>query len=139
MASHWEHFYHGADIGVRGIGETLEQAYTQAAIALTAIVADPSSIRPLKAVGIACVEPDPELLLVDWLNAVIYEMAVRNMLFSQFDVVLGPQGMTARACGEPIDRSRHRPAVEPKGATCTELRVRRQDDGSWVAQCVVDV
>jgi SHS2 domain-containing protein len=31
------------------------------------------------------------------------------------------------------------PAVEPKGATLTALKVERQDDGAWVAQCVVDV
>lgn len=66
-------------------------------------------------------------------------MVTRNMLFGQFDVVLGAHGIDALAYGEAIDRSRHRPAVEPKGATCTELRVYREDDGSWVAQCVVDV
>jgi len=43
------------------------------------------------------------------------------------------------AWGEPIDVERHRPTVEIKGATFTELAVRRNSDGFWLAQCVVDV
>jgi SHS2 domain-containing protein len=31
------------------------------------------------------------------------------------------------------------PAVEVKGATLTELKVSRNADGLWTAQCVVDV
>ncbi|RKP47030.1 archease [Trinickia fusca] len=139
MAAHWEHFHHDADIGVRGLGATLDEAYAQAALALTAIVTDPALVRPMQSVGIACHAPDRELLLVDWLNAVTYEMAVRHVVFSRFDVALKPQGLTAHAFGEALDRARHHPAVEPKGATYTELIVRSQSDGTWLAQCVIDV
>jgi SHS2 domain-containing protein len=41
--------------------------------------------------------------------------------------------------GEPVDVARHTPAVEVKGATLTELAVRQEADGTWVAQCVLDV
>jgi len=41
--------------------------------------------------------------------------------------------------GEPVDVTRHRPAVEAKGATYTALSVAGNADGAWVAQCVVDV
>jgi tRNA nucleotidyltransferase (CCA-adding enzyme) len=81
-----------------------------------------------------------ELLLADWLNALIYEMATRNMLFGRFEVrILGDCSMTATAWGERVDRARHQPAVEVKGATYTGLSVAKRDDGLWVAQCVVDV
>ncbi|AOJ07168.1 archease [Burkholderia mayonis] len=139
MTALWEHFQHDADVGVRGVGETLAQAYEQAALALTAIVANPASVRPLCAFEIACAETDRELLLVDWLNAIVYEMAVRKMLFSHFDVTLADDGLHAHIAGEPVDVARHRPAVEPKGATYTALRVERLDDGAWIAECVVDV
>jgi len=36
-ASRWEHFSHEADIGVRGIGITKEQAFEQAALAMTGV------------------------------------------------------------------------------------------------------
>jgi len=54
-------------------------------------------------------------------------------------VTLHGHALEARAWGEPIDRERHKPAVEVKGATYTALSVARRDDGTWVAQCVVDV
>ncbi len=138
-AMSWEHFRHEADIGVRGIGATKEEAFAEAAVAMTAVVTDPAGVRPRDSVPIQCEAPDDELLLVDWLNALIYEMAVRHYLFSRFEVAIGGGRLDATAWGEPVDVARHRPAVEVKGATYTELAVRRLPDGRWLAQCVVDV
>ncbi len=136
---HWEHFEHGADVGVRGTGPTLAAAFEQAAQALAAIVVEPHRVAAATTVAIRCAAPDEELLLVDWLNAVIYEMATRNLVFADFRVTIADGDLTATAFGEPLDRARHRPAVETKGATFTELRVARLDEGGWLAQCVVDV
>jgi SHS2 domain-containing protein len=84
----WEHFEHGADIGVRGIGATLAEAFEQAALALTAVLADPAGVTPSTSVEIRCAAPDDEVLLVDWLNALVYEMATRKMLFGRFGVTI---------------------------------------------------
>jgi len=135
---HWEHFAHDADMGVRGIAPTKEAAFAQAAVALTAIVTDPAKVAPLATVEITCEAPDDELLFVDWLNAVIYEMATRNMLFSRFLVTIPNGKLVAKALGEPTDIRRHEPAVELKGATYTALKVARTN-GDWIAQTVVDV
>ncbi len=139
VPAHWEHFEHGADIGVRGVGRTLAQAFEQAALALTAVITDPAAVAATTAVDIACEAPDTELLLADWLNALVYEMQVRGMLFGRFEVSIEGTRLAARAWGEPVDVARHKPAVEVKGATYTQLAVRRLDDGHWLAQCVVDV
>ncbi len=135
----WDHFPHAADVGVRGIGATLAGAFEQTALALTAVVTD-AAIEPQVAVEIHCEAPDRELLLVEWLNAVIYEMAVRRMLFSRFAVRIedGTQ-LSATLWGEPVDVARHAPACEPKGATLTALRVAQDSNGTWSAACVVDV
>ena len=139
MSDHgWTHFEHGADIGVRGFGPTIEAAFEEAARALTAVVVDPDEVSPTLSVDIACAAPDDEILLVDWLNAVIFEMAARGMVFGAFEVHISEGRLAATARGEPVDRVRHTPAVEVKGATFTELRVAKQKDG-WIAQCVVDV
>ena len=135
----WEHFEHAADIGVRGYGATLAEAFEQTALALAAAVTDLSTVATATAVEMRCEAPDPELLLVDWLNALIYEMATRNMCFARFRVELDGLRLAARAWGEPIDAARHDLVVEPKGATYTALRVTRTGDGTWLAQCVIDV
>jgi len=136
---HWEHFPHEADMGIRGIGPTLEEALAQAAVALTAVITDPDKVLPKETVTITAADPDPELLFVDFLNAVIFEMADRRMLFGEFHVVLDDGRLTAAARGEAVDVERHQPAVEVKGATYTGLAVKRLEDGSWLAQCIVDV
>lgn len=139
MNDRWEHFEHGADIGVRGIGASKARAFEQAARALTAVVAAPDCVMPRERVNIACEAADDELLLVGWLNALVYEMAVRRMLFSRFRVAIDGRCLHATAEGEAVSPARHQPAVEVKGATYTALRVARGDDGLWIAQTVVDV
>lgn len=135
----WEHFEHEADIGIRGIAPTQAEAYAQAALAVTAVITDSAAVRAGEPVTLTAADPDPELLLVDFLNAVIYEMAHRHMLFGRFDVRIEGGRLTATAYGEQVDVRRHQPAVEVKGATFTALAVKRRDDGMWLAQCVVDV
>jgi SHS2 domain-containing protein len=138
-AARWEHFPHEADIGVRGLGVTLEQAFEQTALALTAVIVDPAAVAPRETIRLVCEAPEIELLLVDWLNTLVYEMSTRNMLFSKFEVHLEEERLSAQVWGEALDAGRHHPAVEVKGATYTALKVARQPDGSWLAQCVVDV
>ena len=139
IAARWEHFPHQADMGVRGIGPTKEEAFAQAALALTAVITDPGAVAAKEPVALACEAPDDELLLVDWLNAIVYEIATRKMLFGRFDVRIEGRRLTAVAWGERIEGARHQPAVEVKGATYTALSVGQDPGGAWIAQCVVDV
>jgi SHS2 domain-containing protein len=139
LGRHWEHFAHDADIGIRGIGATREEAFEEAAMALSAVVSDPAAIAAGEAIAVECEAPDDELLLAEWLNALIYHMATRRMLFSRFEVRIEGARLTGKAWGEPVEVARHKPAVEVKGATYTQLRVEHDETGTWLAQCVVDV
>lgn len=134
----WEHFHHQADIGVRGIGLTLDEAFEQAAVALLTVICQPQTVVPSQQVEIRCQADDVELLFADWLNALIYEMDVRKMLFSRVAVHVDGHGLTASAWGEKANPQIHQTAVEVKAATYMELKVIRQN-GQWIAQCVVDV
>ena len=136
---YWEHFGHSADIGVRGIGRTKEEAFEQAAVGLAAVITDPARVIASAEVAVECEAANNEVLLVDWLNALVYEMAVRRMIFCRFAVRLEGHRLHGKAFGEEVDVARHEPAVEVKGATYTSLFVGLAPNGSWVAQCVVDV
>ncbi|NVK43240.1 MAG: archease [Oceanospirillaceae bacterium] len=135
----WSLFHHQADIGVRGSGTTVAQAFEQAALAMTAVITEPKGVRANECVVVDCDAPDLELLLADWLNALVYEMATRHLLFGRFEVEIDGTRLRGRAWGEPVDVRRHQPAVEVKGATYTALEVREDQPGRWRAQCVVDV
>ena len=128
-----------SDIGVRGIGDSKERAFEQSGLALTAVITDVSSLEAKDLVKLACEAPNDELLLVDWLNATVYEMATKKMLFGRFEVHIEGNHLQGQLWGQAVDVVKHEPAVEVKGATYTELQVKRREDGTWIAQCVVDV
>jgi SHS2 domain-containing protein len=134
----FETFEHDADVGVRGRGRTLAEAFANAGRALTAVVSDPGAVRETLDVAIACEAPDSEALFFDWMNALVFEIATRWVLFARYEVTIEDGRLSGRAYGEPVDVARHHPAVEVKGATWTGLRVAAED-GGWVAECVVDV
>jgi len=134
----WEHFPHDADVGIRGLGRSLAEAFEQAAYALTFVVTD-AEIADQTLVEVSCDAPDVEVLLVEWLNAIIYEMAVRDMIFGRFKVTIEDTHLKGKMWGESVDQARHAPACEPKGATYTALRVAREADNTWSAACVIDV
>jgi SHS2 domain-containing protein len=146
----WETFAHQADVGVRGKGATPAEAFAGAALAMTSAICAPERIAAREAVSVECTASDVEMLLVDWLNALIYVMATRRMLFSRFAVTIedirstsgqgtGNLCLRATAWGEPVDVAHHQPAAEVKGASYCELAVRQDADGRWIAQCIVDV
>ena len=138
LVPRWEHFTRGADIGVRGIGRDPAEAYAQAALAMTAVVIEPEKVAARDYLELSIMLPDLEIGLMDWLNAIVFEMATRQMLFSDFQVEIEGERLRARIGGEIINRERHHPVVEVKGATLTKLSVRRQGK-CWIAETVVDV
>ena len=139
MRDRWEHFAHGADIGVRGIGATKADAFEQAALALTAVVTDPGPWRrasrsPSRARRRTtnCCWPTGSMR-----SSTRWRCGACSSAASRCD--LDGHRLDAQARGEPASVERHQPAVEVKGATYTALRVARRDDGGWLAQTVVDV
>ncbi len=139
MNAKWEHFEHQADIGVRGFGATVEAAFEQAALAVVAVMVPLERVAPLIRIEVQCEAPDIELLLADWLNCLVCEMASRNMVFSRCCVRLQGLRLKGELWGEPMDPARHEPAVEVKAATYYELKVWQDEHGQWGGQCVVDV
>jgi SHS2 domain-containing protein len=135
----WEHFNHQADIGIRGIGESLAAAFEEAAMAMTAVITDPATVEPSRVVPVSCENGDREMLFVDWLSALIYEMSIRRMIFCRFEVSIEKGLLRANVWGEKVDPEKHHPAVEVKAATYFDLSVKEDPPGRWVAQCVVDV
>jgi SHS2 domain-containing protein len=135
----WEHYSHTADMGIRGFGATKEEAFAEAALAMTGTSIDPKTIRPERQVEITCEGDDDELLFISWLNCILYEMAARKMVFGKFEAAIDGKWLTGRIWGENLDLERHKPVLEIKGATYSDLKVRQDKDGTWIAQCIIDI
>ena len=134
----YETFEHEADIGIRGFGNSLEQAFENAAVALYSVMVNVGKIARAEKRVIAVSATDRELLLVEWLNALLALSDIERLVFSKFEVMIKDTSLTGIAWGEPLDRVRHEAHVEVKGATYHMLSVK-EEDGRYRAQCVVDV
>ena len=134
----YETFEHEADIGIRGFGRSINEAFANAAVALYSVMVNINSVAPLKARKVSVTAPDHELLLIEWLNALLAISDIEHMAFSKFEIAIDGASLYGTAWGEKLDRKRHEPKVEVKAATYHMLRVS-ENDGDCVAQCVVDV
>jgi SHS2 domain-containing protein len=134
----WKHFSHQADIGIKATAESLSGAFADAALGLTAIVTEPERVDCTDSVTIKTKAESTEMLFVNWLNAVIDEMATRNMLFGRFEVEIDDLRLSAKIWGERVDLKKHSPVIEPKAVTFNQLSVK-DINGNWTVQCVIDV
>ncbi|MDA8100231.1 MAG: archease [Nitrospiraceae bacterium] len=134
----YETFEHEADIGIRGFGDSLEESFAHAAAAMYSVVVDVGNVEPRERRSITVSAPERDLLLVEWLNALLAVSDIDRLVFSKFAVSIRGNELAGEAWGEPLDRMKHRPRVEVKGATYHMLHVGTEE-GRFVAQCVVDV
>ena len=121
QGSSWKHVEHDADIGLQATAASREGLFEAMGEALTAVITDPASVRLERQVDIQCEAPDDALLLVDWLNALIFEMASRRMLFGSWRVAIDGNKHDAVVEGATVHLARHRQFVEVKLATYTAM------------------
>lgn len=134
----YETFEHEADIGIRGFGETVEEAFVHTAMALYSVMVDLARVDQLVRKEVTVDAVDREMLLVEWLNGLLALSDIERLMFSRFQVVIEGDRLRGVAWGEPLDRVKHNAHVEVKGATYHMLSVK-QLNGMYCAQCVVDV
>ena len=138
----YETFEHGADMGIRGTGKDILQAFENGARAMFSIMIENfSAVNAIKKINISCESFDIESLFTAWLNTLLAEADVNNLFLKDFKVTeIKDFVLKGSAYGEPFDPLRHKKGVEVKGATFTELKVfKKIDNEAWIAQCVVDV
>jgi SHS2 domain-containing protein len=145
-----ENFEHKADIGVRGKGKTLEEAFIGGALSMMGIMFDIKAIKPQTVIAIKCDADDIEALFVEWLNAILSKRDLETMVFCRFETKIEDQDgsgteesqklLTGKAWGERYDQSKHEAKLEVKAATYSQLKVFKEEtSGLYVAQCIVDV
>jgi SHS2 domain-containing protein len=138
-------FVEGAtsDLSFVARGATLSEVFRAAAAALLeASVEEPDSVRETERRRVALAEPDAELLLLAFLNELVYLRDAAGLLLRarRVEVHDGTDGarLEAELAGEPIDRARHHLAADVKAATAHGLRLAREADG-WRASVTLDV
>jgi len=137
-------FVEGAtsDLSFVARGTTLEALFGAAAEALLAATVEmPASVLPKVRRGVALEEPDLDLLLLRFLNELIYFRDADGLLLrpARIQIEVGPPArVRGELAGEAIEATRHRPCGEVKAATAHGLAVREEAPG-WSASVTVDV
>lgn len=133
---------HAADLAVRAWGSSLDEAFSEAAMALFSAMVRTERVVPNEAREVALSAPSLDLLLVDWLASLVALKDTAGLVFGRFEVRVAAgrtsSALAATAWGEPLDPARHEPGSEVKGISLLGLRVR-EEHGRWTAEYVADV
>jgi SHS2 domain-containing protein len=135
----YEYFEHQADIGIRGKGRTLAEAFEQAALAMFEIMVETKDLQNGRSQLVEVEGNDLSELLIAWLSELLFLKDVEGKMFSRFEIKsIDKNKLVDKVYGETIDPSRHKLKLEVKAATYTQLFVEKKGD-NWIAQCLVDV
>lgn len=115
---------HTADVGIEAWGADVAEAFTEAAVALSGLMVDPSAIQERMKRRIEVHADDREDLLVRWLNELIYLFDTERVAFRRFRIErLTATDLAATAWGERVDQGRHEVGTHVKAATFHRLAV----------------
>ena len=124
--SAFEVFDHTADVGVRATGDTLAEAFAQAARGMFSIITDLETVRPAESRQVEVTAPDIEALLVNWLNELLYLFEAEGLLLVDYSIhSLGDTELSATCAGEQVDPERHPIKTGVKAATYHSLEIRQ--------------
>ena len=85
----YETFEHEADVGVRGFGKTMEEAFQNGAKAMFSVMVELDKVDPKKKIGINCEALDNETLFVEWLNELLSTADIEDMVFFTLGTGIG--------------------------------------------------
>ena len=139
----YQYLDHTADLGIRGIGSTLEQAFEQGAQAMLDAIADTHSLEAGHTCRVTCSAPDIPALFCEWLNELLYQAEIHRILWKRAQVTQLQQTgvewtLDGVALGEPLDLDRHVLHTEVKAATYAGLAYRQTGE-SHILECILDL
>jgi SHS2 domain-containing protein len=135
---------HTADMGLRGWGSTLAEAFEETALAMFDLMVDRSGSAAQKEFRLSIGGMDLTGLLVEFLNellslADIEDMAFVSVMIERFEGEGEDWELDAVVGGLPRGKCRKRLLSEVKAATWYGASVERENDSRWTAGCVVDM
>jgi len=137
MTGRFELRDHTADVAVAAEGDTLGEVFAAVADGLTAAMCDDIP-ETGERFGVAAHAESTEALLFEYLDELIYQRDVRNVLPAAHGAEVhfsGEYVLEGSARGVPLDQVAAR---EVKAVTYSEMRLEETGDG-WEAYVVFDV
>ena len=139
MLKKYQFIEHTADLGFKAYGATLEELFTNAAVAFSEAMVALEDVSEGTERSIEVEADAPDDLMVSWLSELLYLFDTERLLFKRFQVKrIGNNRLEANAWGEVFDPVRHEIKAGIKAVTYHQLYVKEKD-GSWEAQVILDI
>ena len=122
----FEYFDVTADIGFKAYGNSLDEAFENAGLAIFNIISDTKDIDAVKEITFEITSEDEVSLLYDYLEELLFYHETEFMLFSQFHVEIDENlHLKAKIAGEEINWDKHDRKTEIKAITYHQMAVKK--------------
>lgn len=129
------------DAVIEAYGQTLEEAFENAAKGLNDTMIDLKTVVPDKEIRITATGHDLHSLLFDWLDKVMLLLVADGIVMSEFSVKIRQNGgysLEGVAKGEKLNLDKHHYKVEIKAVTYHEMEIR-QEMGKVTVRFLLDL
>ncbi|MBI1805317.1 MAG: archease [Ignavibacteriae bacterium] len=124
---------HPADLGIEAYGATLAEAFEQAAVALTSIIIEHSTVESREQREVEITASDFEQLLVKWLTEILYLYDGRQFVVCEAAIhKLSPAKLWATICGEQFSPLKHKTKLDVKAVTYHQLLIQENAEGGRI-------
>lgn len=138
----FEFLDHEADIGIRGWGKTIEEAFENGAKAMFSVMVNLEGVELKEEIHVEVTAEDLDLLFIEWLNELLAQRDISEMIFSEFTAQISDKNgeitLSGTAQGELLNIGKHEIRTEVKAATYFGLKSGKEE-GLHYFQCVLDI
>ncbi len=139
----FEFLEHTADLYIAAYGESLEEAFKNAAYATFEGMTDLDKVEPSIEDTVEVEGYDEKALLYNWLEALLVKFDITGNLYSRFKITrLGkiPEGfeLKAKIWGEPFDSQKHVSKVGVKAVTYHQMEILKEK-GLVTVKFILDI
>ena len=130
---------HPSDVGFEVYGDTLEELYANAAIAMYSLMTDIDEIEADVERAIELKAEDFQSLMFDWLDEMIFLFEAESLVMKKFDIDVNSTDfrITGTCRGGRFDPYKHESGIIIKAVTYNMMEIKRNE--IWHARVVLDV
>ena len=133
---------HTADIGIKAVGKTLEEAFINAAKGMFDLIAPNDNVDKTEERSFTIEEDDIVMLFKRWLEELLFLFDTEGFLPSEYQVELsnvnGLHRLVANVGGERYNPDKHGSGMEIKAVTYHMMEIEKKGDRFYV-QVIFDV
>jgi len=140
----FEFLEHTADVYVRAYGDSMQEAYENAALAMFETITKTGKVGQKEEEIITVEAEDQYALLYSWLEALLVNSETKGMLYSKFQITDWTETaesfkITAHVWGEKFQSKKHPQKVAVKAVTYHRMVIMREKEGKVVLEFILDI